>query len=148
MKIRDVMHKGVTWVDPNTSLSTIAKHMRDEDIGAIPVGEDDRLVGMITDRDICCRGLVDGKNAHTLTARDVMSKPIVYCKADDDVVEAVRLMEERKIRRLPVINDKKRMVGIVSLSDVWQRASGDLSAEVIKAASAITQKSTHHARME
>ena len=140
MKIKDVMHGGVTWVDPSTPLSQIAKKMRDQDIGAVPVGENDRLVGMITDRDICCRGLADGREVSKLTARDVMSKPIVYCKADDDLTEAIHTMEKSKIRRLPVINEEKRMVGMLSLGDVWQRVTGDLSAEMMKAVSAITHR--------
>jgi CBS domain-containing protein len=139
MKVKDVMHSGVTWVDPNTSIPQIAKKMRDQDIGAVPVGENDRLIGMVTDRDICCRGLADGGDASKLTARDVMSKPIVYCKADDDVTEAIHLMEKSKIRRLPVINENKRMIGMLSLGDVSQRVTDQLSAEVMKAVSA------HHA---
>jgi CBS domain-containing protein len=141
MKISEVMHSGVTWVDPSTPISEIAKMMRDQDIGAVPVGENDRLIGMVTDRDICCRGTIDGGKVKQLTARDVMSKPIVYCKADDDVMEAVHVMETRKVRRLPVINEKKRMVGILSLGDVWQNSTGPLSAQVIHAASVIAEKS-------
>ena len=140
MKIKDVMHSGVTWVDPSIPLSEIAKKMRDEDIGAIPVGENDRLVGMVTDRDICCRGLADTRSVGELTARDVMSKPIVYCKVDDDIEDAVRIMGKHQIRRLPVINEKKRMIGMLSLGDIWQSVTSDLSAEVIRAVSAITHK--------
>ena len=140
MKIKDVMHSGVTWVAPSTPLAKIAKDMRDQDIGAVPVGENDRLVGMITDRDICCRGLAAGRDVSSMTARDVMSKPIVCCKADDDIGEAVRLMGTRKIRRLPVINEKKRMVGMLSLGDIWQKVTGDLSGDMMKAVSSITSK--------
>lgn len=139
MKVKDVMHSGVTWVDPNMSISQIAKKMRDQDIGAVPVGENDRLVGMVTDRDICCRALADGRDASRLTARDVMSTPILYCKTDDDIADAVQLMEGSKIRRLPVINENKRMVGMLSLGDVSQRVTEHLSAEMMKAVSA------HHA---
>lgn len=144
MKIKDVMHRGVTWVDPSTPLTKIAKDMRDQDIGAVPVGENDRLIGMITDRDICCRGLVAGRDMSSMTARDVMSKPIVYCKADDDIGEAVRLMGIRKIRRLPVINEKKRMVGMLSLGDIWQKVTGDLSGDMMKAVSSITSRGGAH----
>ncbi len=136
MKVKDVMHKGVVWVSPDTSLSKIARKMRDEDIGAVPIGENDRLVGMVTDRDICCRGLGDSHDVSKLTARDVMSKPILYCKADQSVEDAVRLMEKKKVRRLPVINEKKRMVGMLALGDVAMKAKASLSGEVIKAVSA------------
>lgn len=134
------MHSGVTWVDPGTPISDIAKMMRDQDIGAIPVGENDRLIGMVTDRDICCRGLGNGKNLKKLTARDVMSIPILYCKADDDLADAVSIMKTTKVRRLPVINEQKRLVGMLSLGDVWQNATGLLSAQVIEAACTISHR--------
>jgi CBS domain-containing protein len=136
MKVKEVMHKGVVWVSPDTSLPKIARKMREEDIGAIPVGENDRLVGMVTDRDICCRGLGNGRDPSNLTAREVMSKPILYCRTEQTVGEAVKLMEKKKVRRLPVINEKKRMVGMLSLGDVAQKAKLTLSGEVMKAVSA------------
>src|SRR5205814_4335807 len=74
MKVKDVMHSGATWVDPGTPVSELAKMMRDQDIGSIPIGENDKLVGMVTDRDLVCRGLANGGDCETLTARDVMSK--------------------------------------------------------------------------
>ena len=140
MKIKDAMHAGVTWVNPNSALTQIAKKMRNEDIGAVPIGENDRLVGMVTDRDICCRGLANGGDISKLTARDVMSKPIHYCKEDDDIGEAVRLMQDRKVRRLPVINEQKRMVGILSLGDIWQNTTKQLVPQLMKAVSAITHR--------
>jgi CBS domain-containing protein len=139
MKVKDVMHKGVTWVEPTMVLSKIAKKMRIEDIGAIPVGEKDRLVGMVTDRDICCRGLANGRDVKKLTARDVMSKPILYCMADQDVEAAIRTMKKGKVRRLPVINEKKRMVGMLSLGDISAKATRATSGIALKALAA------HHA---
>ena len=138
MKVKDVMHKGVTWVQPTTPLSTIARKMRKDDIGAIPVGENDRLVGMVTDRDICCRGIGSGRDATKLTARQVMTRPILYCKADQDITSAIQIMKKAKVRRLPVINDKRRMVGMLSL--------GDISAKTTRAASGVALKALagHH----
>ncbi len=136
MKVKDVMHKGVVWVRPDTSLAQIAKKMRNEDIGAIPVGENDRLVGMVTDRDICCRALGNRREVKKLTARDVMSKPILYCRTNQSIDEAVRLMQRKRVRRLPVINEKKRMVGMLALGDVARKAATRLSGEIIKAVSA------------
>ena len=133
MKVRDARHEGVTWVEPNAAIADLARMMRDEDIGSIPVGENDRLVGMVTDRDIVCKGLANGKDVSGLTARDVMSGPIVYCRADEEVDDAVRIMEEHEIRRLPVINENKRMVGILSMGDIADGASRDLTAEVTRA---------------
>jgi CBS domain-containing protein len=136
MKIKDVMHKNVVWVSPNTSLSAIAKKMHDEDIGAVPIGENDRLVGMVTDRDICCRGVGNHCDARELTARDVMSKPILYCKTDQTIEAAVGLMTKMKVRRLPVIDAKKRLVGMLTLGDVAQTAKSTISGELCKAVSA------------
>ncbi len=131
MKVKDVMRKGVTWTDPDVPVTELAKKMRDQDIGSIPVGENDRLVGMVTDRDIVCRGLADGKDIKLLTARDVMSKPIVYCMAEEDIEDAVRIMEKNAIRRLPVINEEKRMVGMLALGDIAGCAGRDLSGETV-----------------
>ena len=127
MKIKDVMHKGVDWVSPDTPVTELAKLMRDHDVGAIPIGENDRLVGMVTDRDIVCKGLAqDNFDARVATACDVMTAQIHCCREDEDLAKAVRHMEELKIRRLPVINKSKRMVGILSLGDVSHSAPTDL----------------------
>ncbi len=136
MKVKDVMHSGVTWVEPSTKLSAIAKQMQAEDIGAVPVGENDRLVGMVTDRDITCRGLTGGKSPEKLTARDVMTKGITFCRENEEVDDAIRIMENKKIRRLPVINEDKRMVGMLSIGDISHSLPQELSGEVMKAVSA------------
>ncbi len=94
---------------------------------------------MVTDRDIACRGFCNGNDVSKMTARDVMSKPILYCHEDDQLNAAVKLMESKSVRRLPVINEKKRMVGILSLGDISSRAPQQLSGEVLKSVSA------HHA---
>jgi CBS domain-containing protein len=137
MKVKDVMHKGVDWVAPDTPLTDIAKLMRQHDIGAIPIGENDRLIGMVTDRDIVCKGLAeDGFEASRATTRDVMTPGIHCCREDDDLAKAVRHMEELKVRRLPVINKSKRMVGILSLGDVSSSAPSDLLSEIVRSVSA------------
>ncbi|HTJ56057.1 MAG TPA: CBS domain-containing protein [Devosiaceae bacterium] len=133
MKIKDVMHPGVVWVGPDSTISEIAQRMRDEDVGSIPVGENDRLIGMVTDRDIAIKGLADGEDVATLTARDVMTGPMLWCRADEEVDDAIRLMETHKVRRLPVIDENKRMVGILSLGDIASGANRDLVAEVTQA---------------
>jgi CBS domain-containing protein len=137
MKVRIAMHKGVEWVGQDTSVAELAKLMRKHDIGAIPIGENDQLIGMVTDRDIVCKGLAnDSFDAHRATARDVMTQGIHCCREDDDLAKAVRHMERLKIRRLPVIDKSKRMVGILSLGDVSHAASGDLISECVKSVSA------------
>jgi len=131
MKVKDVMHSGAVWVNPDTPVSELAKMMRDQDIGSIPIGKNDRLVGIVTDRDIVCRGLANGGDCETLTALDVMSKPIVYCRSEDDVEEALHIMEKNKVRRLPVINENKRLVGMLALGDLCGRLPRDLTGEVV-----------------
>lgn len=139
MKVRDVMHKGAEWISPQTPLSKAAQLMKDLDIGALPVGENDRLVGMVTDRDIACRAIAGSQDISKMTAQNVMSKGIVYCTAEEELEDALRIMETKKIRRLPVIDGKKRMVGMLSIGDVSHAAPRNVSGEVITAVSA------HHA---
>ncbi|HYK78349.1 MAG TPA: CBS domain-containing protein [Micropepsaceae bacterium] len=133
------MHRGVEWVEPETPIAEIARKMLDEDIGSVPVGENDRLVGMVTDRDIVTRGLARVKNCLDLVAKDVMSKPIVYARADEDLDDALHIMVKNQIRRLPVIDENKRLVGILSLGDISVKAGRDLAGEVMRSVSA------HHA---
>ncbi|MGA7456110.1 MAG: CBS domain-containing protein [Methyloceanibacter sp.] len=137
MKVKDVMHKGVDWVSPDTPVTEIAKLMRKHDIGAIPIGENDRLIGMVTDRDIVCQGLAkDGFNAARSDAREVMTPGIHCCREDDDLAKAVRHMEQLQVRRLPVINKSKRMVGILALGDISRSAPTDLLSACVKSVSA------------
>src|SRR5205823_9339036 len=140
MKVKDVMHKGVDWVSPETPVTELAKLMCEHDVGAIPIGENDQLIGMVTDRDIVCKGLAQASfDASRATARDVMTEGIHCCREDDDLAKAVRHMETLKVRRLPVINKSKRMVGILSLGDVSHSShatSGDLVSEYVKSVAA------------
>ncbi len=136
MKVKDVMHKGVDWVSPDTPVSELAKLMREHDIGAIPIGENDRLIGMVTDLDIVCKGLAsEGFDPVRTTAREVMTPGIHCCREDDDLSKAVQHMKALKVRRLPVINKNKRMVGMLALGDISRSASGDLLSECVKSVS-------------
>src|SRR5262245_5482427 len=136
MKVKAAMHKGVEWVGPDTPISELAKLMREHDIGAIPIGENDKLIGMVTDRDIVGKGLAtNGCDANRMTARDVMTPGIHCCREDDDLAKAVRHMETLQIRRLPVINKSKRMIGILSLGDVSHAAPGELTYECVRSVS-------------
>jgi CBS domain-containing protein len=137
MKVKDVMHKGVNWVSPDTPITEMAKLMCEHDIGAIPIGENDRLIGMVTDRDIVCKGLVqESIDLRQATARDVMTAGIHCCREDDDLAKAVKHMEQLKVRRLPVVNKNKRMVGILALGDISRSAPSDLLTECVKGVSA------------
>jgi CBS domain-containing protein len=137
MKVKDAMHKGVEWVGPDTPVRELATLMREQDVGAIPIGENDRLIGMVTDRDIVCKGLANGDfDARRATARDVMTEGIHCCSEDDDLAKAVRHMEEVKVRRLPVISKSKRMVGMLALGDLGQAAPSKLLSECVKSVAA------------
>jgi len=139
MKVKNSMHKGAHWVSPETPVTTLAQMMREQDIGAIPVGENDRLIGMVTDRDIALRAVADGKDISRLTARNVMTKGIAWCRDTDDVSQALQVMGSKQVRRLPVIDKNKRMVGILSLGDLAHTASPRIAADAAKAVSG------HHA---
>ncbi|KGD99975.1 CBS domain-containing protein [Rhizobium sp. YS-1r] len=135
MRVSEAMHKNVSWVPPTMPIPEIAKIMKEQDIGAVPVGDNDRLIGMVTDRDIAIRALLDGRDVSSMSARDVMTPDISYCRSEDTLEEAVQLMETKKIRRLPVIDSNKRMVGILSVGDVSHFGRKRLTDELMKAVS-------------
>lgn len=139
MKVKDVMHKGTTCVEPGTPVREIAKRMRDSDVGAIPVKADSQLVGIVTDRDITCRALADSGNLGNMTAKDVMTKDVVCCSPDDDIQVAIETMEAKQIRRLPVTDSHKTMIGMLSLGDISHKVNKALSGEMLRAVSG------HHA---
>lgn len=136
MKVKQAMHSGVDWCSPQTSLVEIARLMRDDDVGAIPIGENDRLTGMVTDRDIVIRAVAEGVDVTTLHADDVMSRGIIYCTADEDIEDAIHQMEGKHVRRLPVIDGNKRMVGMLSLGDFSHAIGHELTGEWAEAVSA------------
>jgi len=119
MQVKDIMTPNAECIQPDDTLEEAAKKMRDLDVGPLPVcGDNDRLAGMITDRDITVRAVAEGKDPRTTKVREVMTEQIIYCFEDQDVEEAARLMKERQVRRLVVLNRDKRLVGIVSLGDL------------------------------
>lgn len=129
MQVRDCMTTDVKIINPDMNLREAAGLMREQDTGFLPVGENDRLVGSLTDRDIAVRAVCEGKDPNTATVRETMSEHIVYCFDDQDTGEAANLMSEKQIRRLAVLNHDKRLVGILSLGDIAERASGGGAAE-------------------
>lgn len=118
MQLKDVMTRGVEVVPPDTMLKEAAEKMRKLDVGPLPVCDGERLLGMLTDRDITVRAVAEGCNPTTTKVREVMTPDIIYCFEDQDVREAARLMENHQIRRLPILSREKRLVGIVSLGDL------------------------------
>jgi CBS domain-containing protein len=117
MQIREAMSEDVRVASPNQTIRDAAILMAKIDAGILPVGDNDRLVGMISDRDIAVRAIALGKGPDT-PVREVMSEDVKYCFEDDDVDDVAQNMAEIKVRRLPVLNKSKRLVGIVSLGDL------------------------------
>ena len=117
MQVNEVMSRTVDLVNPTMKIREAAVFMRDDNVGALPVGENDRLVGMITDRDIAIRAVAAGKGPKTLV-REIMSPEVLYCYEDQELDEVAANMADVKVRRLPVVSREKRLVGIVSLGDI------------------------------
>lgn len=116
MRVSEAMTPNVQLANPDQSIMDAAKMMADGDCGALPVGENDRLVGMVTDRDIVVRALAQGRADATI--RDVMTESIEYCFEEDDINDVASRMGDLQVRRLPVLNRDKRLVGILSLGDI------------------------------
>ena len=135
MRVSEAMTREVRVANPAQTIRDAARIMAEIDAGAVPVGENDRLVGMITDRDIAIRAVAEGKGPDT-PVRDIMSKDIKYCYDDEDLEHVAENMGELQVRRLPVVNRDKRLVGIVALGDVARHedhhTTGETTAEVSK----------------
>jgi CBS domain-containing protein len=130
MKVREAMTRDVTVANPRQTICDAAKLMAAADAGALPVAEDDRLVGVITDRDIAIRAVARNL-APTTPIRDVMSKEVLYCFEDEDVEQVAENMGEQQIRRLPVLDRDKRLVGIISLGDVAASAPPKAAGQAV-----------------
>ena len=137
MDLRDIMSRNVEVVNASASLEDAAIKMKDLDVGLIPVCDGDRLQGVLTDRDITIRATANGRDPKITKVTDVMTTDIAYCLEDQEVEEAVSLMEARQIRRLPILNQNKSLVGIVSLADIAVHVGDrDLSGETLEEISA------------
>jgi CBS domain-containing protein len=133
MQIREVMTREVEAVRPDLTLKEAAQLMRALEVGALPVSTGDRLVGMLTDRDLTVRAVAEGHDPARTQVCSVMTPELVSCFEDQDVTEAARVMEERQLRRLPVLNRNQQLVGIISLDDL-ATGTGDpeLAGEVLR----------------
>jgi CBS domain-containing protein len=112
------MTREVQCIEPDATLQDVARRMKELDVGSMPICDNDRLAGMITDRDIAIRSVSEGHDPHADHARDVMSHEVFYCFEDQSVEEVAEQMRDKQVRRLPVLNRDKRLVGIVSLGDL------------------------------
>lgn len=125
MKIKEILTHTPQVISPEAGLFEAAKKMKESNIGALPVCEGERLIGMITDRDLTIRGVAEGRDPKKTKVREVMSGDIACCFEDQELEEAAELMENMQIRRLPVLDTAKKLVGIVSLGDVAVRAKNE-----------------------
>jgi len=123
MRVADVMSREVELVSPDATVQEAATVMAEYDVGAVLIGEAGRLDGILTDRDIILRAVVDGRDPRVVKARDVMSSTLFVCREDDTLEQAFREMSERQVRRLPVLDRDDRLVGIVALSDLGRHGA-------------------------
>lgn len=140
MKVSEAMTRNVRLATPGQSIRDVAKIMVEADTGFLPVGENDRLIGMITDRDIAVRGVAAGKGPDT-PVREVMTNDVEYCYEDEELEHVARNMGEIKVRRLPVMNRDKRLVGVLALGDL---AQGDRKAAAQALAGASKPSGPHN----
>ncbi len=122
MIVREIMHTGVNVINHHLSVEEAAKLMEKGDIGCLPVEKNDKMIGMITDRDITIRVIAKGKNPKTTKVSEVMSEGINFCFDDQELEDVSRKMQENKQRRLPVVNRQKRLVGMISLAEISSRS--------------------------
>jgi CBS domain-containing protein len=130
MKVQDIMTTNVECIAPDTSIQEAAERMKSLDVGFLPICEKDRLIGTVTDRDIVIRGIAENRNNQT-TARTVMTSDVFYCFENDDVGKCAEHMKERDVRRMLVLDQNKRLVGVVSLGDI-SKSQSDAAAETLK----------------
>ena len=140
MLINEVMTRYPAYCRPDDSLESVAKLMRERDCGVIPVCQGRKVVGVITDRDITCRGVAGGRNASKVTVSEIMTSPVYCVHAYDDVQAAVDLMEEKQVRRLPVLDEDDDLVGIVAPSDLAPMFASTNVADFLLAVSYWTRK--------
>ena len=136
MKLYEVMTTDVEIIHPEDTLQTAAKKMRDRNIGFLPVCDGDRLIGVLSDRDLIVRALADGVDSSAIVGRDLVTSPAIYCFDDQNLDEAAKLMHDNQIRRLVILNrDDKRMVGVISLGDLAINVDDKLSGDVLQSIS-------------
>ncbi|MCM2278516.1 MAG: CBS domain-containing protein [Oligoflexia bacterium] len=120
MNVREIMSSGVEVIGPDATLKEAARKMDEANVGILPVCGQDRLVGIISDRDIVIRSVSAGQDPNEVKVQDAMTSPVIYCFEDQSVSDIARKMRDQDIRRLPVLNRAKRMVGIISMDDILQ----------------------------
>lgn len=142
MRVSEAMSRDVRVASPEQTIRDAARIMGEIDAGVLPVGEDDKLVGMITDRDIAVRAVAQDKPPNT-KVRDVMSREVLYCYDDQDLDEVAMNMGDEQVRRMPVVNRQKRLVGIVSIGDLAQTTNATTAG---RAVADISSPGGHHSQ--
>lgn len=127
-QVSEIMSTDLQTVEPQESLRQAAEMMEELDIGALPVCDGDRLLGMVTDRDITIRAVAQGLDTETTTVSDIMSEDIEFVTEDQDVEAVMRMMSDAQVRRMPVVDEQQNLVGIVSLADLALRQPGHVDA--------------------
>jgi len=130
--IKDVMTSDPCTIDAGKSVAYAAKMMRDEDVGVAPIVESDKLIGMLTDRDIAIRVVAEAKDPELVTVREVASKQVVTIDPQQDLDEALRIMAKHQVRRLPVVEEDGRLVGVVAQADVAREGNDTQTGELVK----------------
>ena len=138
MLVKDIMSRKPEFLPPTASLKQAADQMYTHDYGFIPIGENDRLTGIVTDRDIAIRAVAKGKDPNKTTLKDIMTEGVAYCFESDHIEKAAQLMQKQQIRRLVVLNEKKRLTGIISLGDIATKGKN------VKLCGELTDAVSHH----
>lgn len=135
MKVRKIMTKTVETIGPEATVTQAARKMRDCNIGFLPVTKNGKLIGVVTDRDVCCRAAADTLDLASLRVQEIMSTKPIWCRENETIEDAAHLMEDGRRQRLPVLNHKDELVGILSVADIAIKMPHAFSGEVIRAVS-------------
>ena len=139
MKINQIMSKKVEYVDPKLPIGKAAEKMRDLNIGFLPICENDKLVGTVTDRDITIRSVPQGRDPRLTPVSEIMTQDVFYCYDDDNLERVAQYMQEKGVRRMVILNRQKRLVGVASLGDIAKTSgekqlAGETLGEIAEAA--------------
>lgn len=142
-KVRDVMTGGPVCVTPDTPVSVVAEVMDSDNIGAVPVVENDRLTGMITDRDIVIRAVAKGKDPRGMPVREIYSRDVIAVTPDDKLKDVVSIMADNQVRRMPVVDSENHLVGVISQADIALEAKEKIVGEMVEEISMPSRKVRH-----
>lgn len=143
MQIKEAMTRRIDLAEPDMTFDKAAALMAKDDVGFLPVGDNDRVVGMLTDRDIAIRAVAKGKNPKETKVRDIMTTHVLYCYEDEPIETAAENMAKLQIRRMPIVNHDKRLVGILSLADIARKCDSRQASHALKHIAQPSRESLH-----